>query len=144
MQNQLEPLPYMDVPDTNDPMRTQIAVAIQIEVGKLVEPTAMTDHPDIKSSTEQREDVDPPELGEIAKTQINNGYCKIFAERVHKRLGEPDVVTIESDEHRHTWLAYDGLVYDSETPCGVHHPSLLPVYNRGQLHATINPAENHD
>ena len=125
----LKPRSWMDVPETDDEIKRQIAIAIQIERGKLIEPQEWTEYPDHTSEIESREGVDMPDV-HTTKCSINNGYCKIFAERVYKRLGEPDEIEVKSDEDRHTWIEYDGVAYDAETACGVSHPSLLPVYNR--------------
>jgi len=122
----LQPQTWMVVPDVDDDLIRDIAVAIQIEKSKIVEPTAMEEYPDVRSEIEQQENVESP----TPNSTINDGYCKIFAQRVYKRLGNPNEVDIISDGVTHTWLEYNGKAFDSEVPCGVEHPSRLPVYNR--------------
>lgn len=127
MSKNLEKESWMNIPNSNDPIKEQIAIAIQIEKSKFQEPDEFERYDDIKSDVEIENNID---INSPLTKSINNGYCKIFAQRVYKRIGEPNEVEVKSDKHRHTWIEYDNKVYDSDCPLGVNHPSLLPVYNK--------------
>lgn len=105
-----------------------LKTAIKIERSKWIEPYCVRDEPDITSEFEKSKSIEPPDVVP-SPVAINNGWCKVFAERVYERLGCPDDVYVNSDGKTHTWIEYNGMCYDSQCICGVSHPSLLPIYN---------------
>jgi hypothetical protein len=61
--------------------------------------------------------------------QINDGKCREFAARVIQRTTDP-AVTVQSHGLTHTWICYDGGVYDAEAyPDGVSSPDQLPIFS---------------
>lgn len=108
--------------------RPELQHALRTERAKLLEPDMVEDEPDVTSAVERHNDI---HVGVFTNpSAINNGYCKIYAQRVTRRLNNPPDLTISNDDITHTWLEHDGLCYDVECIDGVEHPSMLPVYNR--------------
>jgi hypothetical protein len=75
---------------------------------------------------------------------INNGYCKQFANGVKETMGNPEDLIIHTygmhtNEHipyNHAWIEYNGRHYDAERPEGVDEAKQLPIF-----HNEINPIE---
>lgn len=119
--------------DDGDSLRRDLYYAIFIVRSEFEEVPASETDSDVYERWEQRLDDPPDEFIVNSVAAINDGYCKIFAERVYELLGEPTDVEIESKGVTHTWLVYDGRYYDAECPEGVAHPSEPPVFNRDTL-----------
>lgn len=109
------------------PVNAELQRALRIELSKWTEPHQVTQYDDAVSETEQREDLEVPDVVNSAAA-INNGWCRVFAERVYDRLGEPADVSVESDGVTHTWLESRGLCYNAACHDGVAHPADLPAY----------------
>lgn len=62
--------------------------------------------------------------------EINNGYCRWFANDTLDYLGHPDDVIRHDAFWFHTWLELDGRHYDAEHPEGVDDPHNLRVWPR--------------
>lgn len=111
-----------------DKNEEELFAAMMIEIGKLIEPKEWSEYRDIKSSVECETDVknviDNTNLELIdnnwriivrSKSHINNGFDRIFAERVKKRLNNPDWLSIVHENYNaKTWLEYNNKYYDAE------------------------------
>jgi ATP-dependent phosphoenolpyruvate carboxykinase len=67
---------------------------------------------------------------------INNGWCQSFAIGVARTLG-PDAKVVNSlTQYRdgtfpgHSWIEYEGLHFDAETPDGVSNPREMQYHRR--------------
>ena len=67
----------------------------------------------------------------MSPTQINNGYCHVFAKQLLKKFPTGDVIWGDDDPH-HTHCSFfvDELYFDAECPKGVPNHDELPLYNR--------------
>jgi hypothetical protein len=96
----------------------------------------------------------PQEVGDLIHAKIeafgenawfiNNGWCWGFA--IAKILG-PEAKVVGSSSHYqdgtfpgHSWVEYDGLHYDAETPEGVEDPRQMQYHRR--LRAIVDSPED--
>lgn len=88
-----------------------------------------------------------PWFSDKTAEEINQGYCEDFADNVEQELGHPEVHAQCMDEipeyFGHFWiraLTDEGeFFFDAETPLGVEHPSMLPIYQRRNARARDSP-----
>lgn len=64
--------------------------------------------------------------------ELNQGYCKAFAESVYNQLEIPDlrILTLRGENGEHYWLELNGYHYDSEATRGVESYHDLPYWQR--------------
>lgn len=68
---------------------------------------------------------------QLAPREINNGFCRLFAQVVVEVLPEDAPVRVWSDGLRHTWIEYEGAYYDAERRVrGAQTVGDLPFYSR--------------
>ncbi|TLX16747.1 hypothetical protein [Rhizobium sp. MHM7A] len=79
---------------------------------------------------------------------INNGWCWVFANGLAEKLG-PDAKVVNSCHHYrdgtfpgHSWVEYNGLHFDAETPDGVSEPRQMQYHRR--LRAIADSPDNVD
>jgi hypothetical protein len=106
-------------------IREALITALKIEHSNCIEPEVTESLPDVESDIARERELDVPDV----MGAINDGWCRVFAERVYIRLGRPENVSIESDGLNHTWLEHNGLCYDADCHKRVSHPSMLSVYS---------------
>ena len=79
---------------------------------------------------------------------INNGWCWVFASNLVKLLGPGAKVVNSSYDYPqgtfpgHSWVEYNGLHFDAETPDGVCNPSHMQYHRR--LRAIADSPEDKD
>ena len=119
--------------------------AMLIERGKITEPDVWSEYEEVRSDVEEETEWEKledeigyymnEENGEViliatSASSINTGLCKIYAQRVYRRLGEPYWLNVVSKGDTHTWLEYDGVCYDADCLEGVLDPQRLPAFSK--------------
>jgi hypothetical protein len=67
---------------------------------------------------------------ELLPQQINDGYCREYAEEVLSHINDDHKVTVLSYKQKHTFLKYQGNYYDAERiQYGAREIGNLPMFN---------------
>lgn len=75
-----------------------------------------------------------PEDGDISPnpSHINNGFCHPYAVKLKEKLKEKGLDSLVHEKELngipHSFIEFQGLFYDSETPNGIKNWEKLPVF----------------
>lgn len=88
----------------------------------------------------------PQQVGDMIRAEIdvfgedawfiNNGWCWVFAIKLAEKLGADAKVVNSSVHYRdgtfpgHSWVEYQGLHFDAETPDGATDPRQMQYHRR--------------